>query len=224
MKDKWLDYGWLEKTNDNAWQKAYHDALMESTYETTLDVEVISYYIKHILQPNIYNINLKINGIYYDQAITGEMFDTNRSDVLWIVLKEAAYHAYGDFKNHEDKLKTVHNHIMNGNKYGTIYCPKLKGIEYKPKKSYGEYVSYSINSEYISHYPNVKDNSGQQLSSLSSALPGMFQMEKHPVTGKEGDLRNIIMDLNDHYKWTRDEVADWIETLDNIPVFETKEK
>jgi hypothetical protein len=43
---------------------------------------------------------------------------------------------------------------------------------------------------------------------------------KNPVTGKEGSIENIIIHLNDHEKWSREQIADWLDTLPNQPVFE----
>lgn len=41
-----------------------------------------------------------------------------------------------------------------------------------------------------------------------------FQKVKHPVNGEVHALRSVIMNLNDFHKWPREEIADWIETLD----------
>lgn len=57
------------------------------------------------------------------------------------------------------------------------------------------------------------------VSNLARQLPGMDQKEIHPVTKSNDILFFIIQDLNDNHKWTREEIADWIETLDNVPVF-----
>lgn len=67
--------------------------------------------------------------------------------------------------------------------------------------------------KYVSHDYNDP-------STASFELPGMKQLEKHPVTGDMLYLRSIIMNLNDDYKWSREKIADWIETLDTVPVFE----
>lgn len=32
-------------------------------------------------------------------------------------------------------------------------------------------------------------------------------------------LEKVIIDLNDRHKWTRDQIADWLDTLDSQPVF-----
>jgi hypothetical protein len=65
---------------------------------------------------------------------------------------------------------------------------------------------------------------GDSPSMLSERLPGHAQRAKHPVTAQDGTLFNIIMNLNDDYKWTREAIADWIETLDEVPYFETAEE
>lgn len=52
---------------------------------------------------------------------------------------------------------------------------------------------------------------------LEAAIPGFMQMRaKHPrdPDGQEMPLRSIIVSLNDSYEWTREQVADWLETLD----------
>lgn len=65
-------------------------------------------------------------------------------------------------------------------------------------------------------WQEVIDNSP---SHLSSKLPGIHNWVKHPVTHHETNLSSAIMSLNDAYKWSRDAIADWIESLDEVPVF-----
>lgn len=65
------------------------------------------------------------------------------------------------------------------------------------------------------NYPNTPS-----MTDMALRLPGMGQKEKHPVNGKIGSLFDIIINLNDYYKWTREKIADWLETLDEIPTFD----
>lgn len=55
-------------------------------------------------------------------------------------------------------------------------------------------------------------------SMLSHKLPGMLEKVDCPACNKQvystTDLRNQIIHLNDTHKWTRNQVADWLETLD----------
>lgn len=61
-------------------------------------------------------------------------------------------------------------------------------------------------------------------ASLATQLPGIFNVVRHPVNGKLDTIYLIIMSLNDRHKWSRDQIADWIETLDEVPVFEVQEQ
>lgn len=55
-------------------------------------------------------------------------------------------------------------------------------------------------------------------------LPGLNERVKHPpITNpaaqcgdeeRDGTVRGMVMHLNDWHKWTREEIADWLETLD----------
>lgn len=49
---------------------------------------------------------------------------------------------------------------------------------------------------------------------LFSRSEVFMQKVKHPFTGENKSLRAVIMTLNDHCGWTREQIADWLETLD----------
>lgn len=51
-------------------------------------------------------------------------------------------------------------------------------------------------------------------------LPGITKVVKHPVSGDDISLFNAIISLNDKHKWTREQIADWIESLDEVPKFD----
>jgi predicted nucleic-acid-binding protein len=51
---------------------------------------------------------------------------------------------------------------------------------------------------------------------LSQQLPGVNLIVKHPVTGENGKLWSTVIDLNDMYKWKREDIADWIENVADI--------
>jgi hypothetical protein len=44
----------------------------------------------------------------------------------------------------------------------------------------------------------------------------------HPVTEVRLPLANVIMNLNDAHHWTREAIAEWLDTLDEQPVFYPK--
>lgn len=56
-------------------------------------------------------------------------------------------------------------------------------------------------------------------SVMSKDIPGIHELAKHPVDGNELPIFEIIIDLNDSRGWSREKIADWLETLDNQPVF-----
>lgn len=45
-------------------------------------------------------------------------------------------------------------------------------------------------------------------------LPGVREDVKHPISGRQEMLWNVIVDLNDKRGWSRERIADWLETLD----------
>lgn len=51
--------------------------------------------------------------------------------------------------------------------------------------------------------------------SLANDLPGIQEVVEHPINKKRMSLRSAIINLNDNHRWTREKIADWIETLEN---------
>lgn len=45
-------------------------------------------------------------------------------------------------------------------------------------------------------------------------LPGINKQVKHPINESIMTIQSIIIDLNDHHGWTREAIADWLDTLD----------
>lgn len=68
-----------------------------------------------------------------------------------------------------------------------------------------------------------RENDADYPDRLAAELPGIRNMVKHPEEQSEQSLFDVIMSLNDKYKWSRDAIADWIESLDEVPVFDPKE-
>jgi len=56
--------------------------------------------------------------------------------------------------------------------------------------------------------------------SLAQLLPGVNMLVSHPVDKVTSSLQEVIISLNDSFRWTREQIADWIETLDEVPKFE----
>jgi len=70
-------------------------------------------------------------------------------------------------------------------------------------------------------YPSQSSSVGR--NKAIDKFPGIHEVVKNPVSGIEDTLEAIIIDLNDGEKWTRDQIADWLETLDLDLRFNVKE-
>lgn len=55
---------------------------------------------------------------------------------------------------------------------------------------------------------------GNSEDSRVKQLPALQEMVKNPVSGKTSTLKDVIISLNDNARWTREKIADWLETLD----------
>lgn len=70
---------------------------------------------------------------------------------------------------------------------------------------------------YHGHHPIVQ--------ALKQSIPDIDRMScKHPVNGNKGYLVDVIISLNDTLKWSREKIADWLETLDLDLRFKTPEE
>jgi hypothetical protein len=76
-----------------------------------------------------------------------------------------------------------------------------------------------------------------QFSTLASKLPAVDQMVKHPSLGdplsyvgkllkckdnREMPLQAMVIHLNDHHKWTRERIADWIDDLHDSGIIDAE--
>lgn len=52
-----------------------------------------------------------------------------------------------------------------------------------------------------------------ELAILAESLPGIQRMVAHPLTGNKGTLYSVIMSLNDGHKWSREQIADWLDEI-----------
>ena len=109
----------------------------------------------------------------------------------------------------------------------TLILDLIKRFEFE-----SETIRKSFETVIRNFYPEVRWRNSDNPSELSNLLPGVHKEVKHPVTGAEGKLMSIIIDLNDLAQvdkgrcWTREEIADWIESamdLEDI-TFKPKEQ
>jgi hypothetical protein len=94
--------------------------------------------------------------------------------------------------------------------------------------------SHKMNVKVINHkFKSYGNEVSVELSRASNYLPGVNEQIKFPC-GKHttchdwnkttNTVKATIMKLNDHCKWTREQIADWLETLDIDMIFKTNTK
>jgi hypothetical protein len=78
---------------------------------------------------------------------------------------------------------------------------------------------------YTGAYAIEPPSSGGVMSSPEGIddLPALQELVKNPITGRVKELKFVIMFLNDNAKWTREQIADWLESLDVDIEFKAKE-
>ena len=67
------------------------------------------------------------------------------------------------------------------------------------------------------HWLHVVTATGESRSAeaiVIQTFPALSQLVKNPVTGRQASLKATIIKLNDTHKWSREKIADWLETLD----------
>lgn len=60
-------------------------------------------------------------------------------------------------------------------------------------------------------YSHTLTRERQQLETESQTLPGMAAMVSCPVCFTHTTLRRTIICLNDNHRWTREQIADWLD-------------
>jgi hypothetical protein len=103
-------------------------------------------------------------------------------------------------------------------------------INCNPSKAYLAVMSYQMIEKAMAKDALAKGTARYELQDMARDLPGMAKRTKHPPTtlsckdlhfsaGFSERLYDLIIHLNDDHHWSREQIADWVETLDNIPPF-----
>ncbi len=142
---------------------------------------------------------------------------------LFSELKEAALSLIGK-DNHVFLLKTKPS---ENNKFGLSKLPsenhKLAfnkgGVVISGTKASGSSSKFWIDAPVQWYYglnSNTALNEVYQSTEMPevSKLPGLDELVVHPVLKTEHQLKKVIVNLNDIQRWTREQIADWLETLD----------
>jgi hypothetical protein len=167
---------------------------------------------------DVLQINIKHRGKSLTYAISET--ELHKSDPSWL-LDAAIVKFYLEFPDkHDDTI------------IGALFSTMFEGYVPPPNmvnkndpwnypystQTHNQAAAYAAITDYP---PNTKGfSTGQKLARKAKSLPGVDTLVKHPVVGDQGSLYYVIMDLNDHYRWTRNQIADWIETLDIDTTFQ----
>lgn len=60
---------------------------------------------------------------------------------------------------------------------------------------------------------------GTQQLALPSKFPSLMRQMACPACRNVGTLSDIVLDLNDNHKWSRERIAGWIESHVETPVY-----
>ena len=66
---------------------------------------------------------------------------------------------------------------------------------------------------------NSQNSFSWELYQRIALLPGIKKLVNHPIDGSKDTIYRTIYDLNDTHYWTREQIADWLDTLDEQPRF-----
>jgi hypothetical protein len=115
------------------------------------------------------------------------------------------------------ELVCVNKVTIYGNKYAfVIEGEKPFYVDYEDLHSVNPpalYKSFFEQYKKISSVSYYSDNSPSEWAGQFANIE-----VKHPVSGKVTTLYNVIINLNDYHQWTREQIADWLETTDANPV------
>ena len=155
-----------------------------------------------------YYIRIEHNGKKFQWGLTEEYIMLSQpQEVLNTIISQFQHSFAGDS---DVPVQLIKKHL-GSNEAPSILVDKM-----------GNY-SVGVPASIGTHNPFFKPSSNvPSFSFMSYSLPGVDEKVKHPVDGLEWTLRDAIMNLNDLHRWTREEIADWIETLDVDTTFRTE--
>jgi len=107
--------------------------------------------------------------------------------------------------SNEELANAVRKHctqVYNNDTLFRLHCDFV----YKPQNCESDYTG--------------KVETGDQ---LKYEMPGLEEKVKHPIWGMDLTVERCIVNLNDSHKWSREQIADWLETLDVDLTFKVKE-
>lgn len=184
--------------------------------------------------------NLEVVARMFPGGIQKPSFELIKKDLQWDVTLRFNYHS-GVHKGYIDMLIDP-DLIMNSNAvqhaqnalwakaYETMYMmgPDLSYMRYSlgmlngGKYHKGGFAPPPKNVNFSGPIASGEQSGYGGKDKRVDVLPGVKEIVKNPVTGTKATLERVIINLNDQQKWTREQIADWLETLDIDISFKVK--
>jgi len=207
---------------------------VKTWYETMNDVINIE-----ILYTDMQKTSYNKDGVYIQLALsTLDAYSTSDAAITDMICKKAAQEVSSPYEFYDAMRYYMKDMEYNGkslfgnpkpkpyspipwetpvNKYGYL----LIGDSISGSPIYWEQADKIVESANMK--PIKKSGSSSDFVHQIDLLPGLNARVKHPVTKEEAPIKDIIINLNDYHKWTREAIADWLETLDVDLRFKSKD-
>ncbi|WMI33497.1 hypothetical protein SEA_KENREY_110 [Streptomyces phage Kenrey] len=176
--------------------------------------------------------NLEVVASMYPGGTQKPTFELIKSDLQWNITLRMSYYSGVHLGSIEVQIDpdAVHNSNAMMHAQNLLWVKAYEVMPMMgPDLSFMRYTLGMLNGGKLHNGgfaapPQNVNFSGPLAKSSSSVyggkdkrvdeLPGVHEMVKHPVSGNRNTLERVIISLNDQHKWTREEIADWLDTLD----------
>ena len=142
-------------------------------------------------------------------------------------LKTQVVHEWGFDMPHTAEIMVKAEKVLSGHMSMQAY----QSFQHKYQPTTITNTANSTDTEFWKHYKAKLDknkyyaswseggNDQSMFSELSHILPGVKEEVEYPCknfehhVGEKGQIRTIIIHMNDVHKWTREQIADWLDEL-----------
>lgn len=213
---------WMkEPVFDNKWLQAeaidkYADKPIEYIVKPLPHDAVIFVTADSIHYCNEYTLQFRFDGKkhWYKRAVSWHILDNNpdADHVLSIVMQDLYHTAVNHLKLDQHQagmLKTSLNAVKAGG--GTIQDPDMKFSIASPHEPKPATPAATINGKAVSDWAAGLPGVQTHVDYPCNCMNGLVKATGKPVAKKP--LSSVIIHLNDICKWSRDQIADWIDEL-----------
>jgi hypothetical protein len=215
--DEWIssEIAFITSTSFNLDTQGYEIQIQKVIGNSTLHEPNLQ--LDHLIDQHLMQVSMrvKIGGSEHKCALTFDeyLWWDNEHECMEYARVELVRSLYKQFPEltpdfsvmryylFEDSMKEVSDKSKS-----VVMTEQLK---YQPVNKWGETVKSKpfTNPAADVYHDNGEDNRVDE-------LPALNEMVIHPVMKQKMALKRVIISLNDGQKWTREQIADWLETLD----------